>query len=413
MKSWQTLLPLIVATGLAGCGSNTAPPTHDDHDHEETTEELRGAHGGRLLTGKKIDLELQIIEEGIEPQYRAYLSSGGKSLTTNAAQVTVTLRRLGGRVQTLHLQPEDSYLISADAVYEPHSFDVTVDANINGSTEQWTFSSIEGRTEIATAFANRAGITVAKVQPGQIREQLRLHGSLELSSAGRSEVRARFPGLITSLQASVGKAVRRGEILAVIESNESLSRYSITAPIGGIIEVCAANVGEQTADRILFEIVDPNKIEAHLNAFAADLARLRPGQPVDIRFSSDGDPIVSRIAAAAPRVSDISQSVVMRVPLPSQANILRPGLAVMGDVLIANHAASRVVDVRALQTWRDMDVVFRRVGEIYEVQPIVLGRRDSRWAEVLSGIEAGAEYVLSQSYLVKADIEKSGAAHDH
>ncbi len=35
------------------------------------------------------------------------------------------------------------------------------------------------------------------------------------------------------------------------------------------------------------------------------------------------------------------------------------------------------------------------------------------WEEVLGGLDAGTRYVTTNSYLVKADIEKSGASHDH
>jgi cobalt-zinc-cadmium efflux system membrane fusion protein len=42
-----------------------------------------------------------------------------------------------------------------------------------------------------------------------------------------------------------------------------------------------------------------------------------------------------------------------------------------------------------------------------------LGRRDDDNAEVLDGLAPGARIVVGNSYLVKADIEKSGAAHDH
>ena len=67
----------------------------------------------------------------------------------------------------------------------------------------------------------------------------------------------------------------------------------------------------------------------------------------------------------------------------------------------------------ALQTFRDWDVVFTRNGNTYEVRPVELGKRDGERAEVLSGIKPGDPIVVEQSYLVKADIEKSGASHDH
>jgi cobalt-zinc-cadmium efflux system membrane fusion protein len=42
-----------------------------------------------------------------------------------------------------------------------------------------------------------------------------------------------------------------------------------------------------------------------------------------------------------------------------------------------------------------------------------LGRRDSRSVEVLGGLAPGTVIVTDNSYLIKADIEKSGASHDH
>ena len=42
-----------------------------------------------------------------------------------------------------------------------------------------------------------------------------------------------------------------------------------------------------------------------------------------------------------------------------------------------------------------------------------LGASDGTWTEVLGGIEPGQAYVAENSFLIKADIEKSGASHDH
>ena len=72
-----------------------------------------------------------------------------------------------------------------------------------------------------------------------------------------------------------------------------------------------------------------------------------------------------------------------------------------------------VVRPEALQRFRDNDVVFVRVGDVYEARPLVLGARSRAAVEVIEGLAAGAEYVIAQSFLVRADIEKSGASHDH
>ena len=66
-----------------------------------------------------------------------------------------------------------------------------------------------------------------------------------------------------------------------------------------------------------------------------------------------------------------------------------------------------------LQRFRDFTVVFAQVGDTYEVRMLELGKRDGQLVEVLGGLKPGTRYVSEQSYLIRADIEKSGASHDH
>jgi cobalt-zinc-cadmium efflux system membrane fusion protein len=71
------------------------------------------------------------------------------------------------------------------------------------------------------------------------------------------------------------------------------------------------------------------------------------------------------------------------------------------------------VEHRALQSFRDWSVVFIQVDATYEIRPLELGRSDGTLTEVLDGLQVGDRYVVDNSYLIKADIEKSGASHDH
>ena len=67
----------------------------------------------------------------------------------------------------------------------------------------------------------------------------------------------------------------------------------------------------------------------------------------------------------------------------------------------------------AIQRFRDWDVVFVKYGDEYEARPIKLGASDETWVEVIEGLKAGEAYVSDNSFLIKADILKSGASHDH
>jgi cobalt-zinc-cadmium efflux system membrane fusion protein len=58
-------------------------------------------------------------------------------------------------------------------------------------------------------------------------------------------------------------------------------------------------------------------------------------------------------------------------------------------------------------------VVYLSDGHAFQAMPVELGKHDAKYVEVLSGIEPGDHYVSKHSYIIKADVEQSGASHDH
>jgi cobalt-zinc-cadmium efflux system membrane fusion protein len=56
--------------------------------------------------------------------------------------------------------------------------------------------------------------------------------------------------------------------------------------------------------------------------------------------------------------------------------------------------------------------VYVREGDTYHTRPVEVGRRDAQRAEILAGLKRGEQVVVEQSFLVKADIEKSTVEED-
>ena len=65
------------------------------------------------------------------------------------------------------------------------------------------------------------------------------------------------------------------------------------------------------------------------------------------------------------------------------------------------------------ESYRHWKVVFGRYGEHFEVRPVELGRSDGKWIEVVKGLPAGTRYAATGSFILKADLGKAGASHDH
>src|SRR3546814_390525 len=106
-------------------------------------------------------------------------------------------------------------------------------------------------------------------------------------------------------------------------------------------------------------------------------------------------------------------TALVRATIPNRSGALRPGMALRGRVTVNAVNVPLAVRTEAIQPFRDFKVVYANFGQDYEVRMLKLGRSSPEWTEVLSGIKPGVAYVTKGSFLVRADIEKSGASHDH
>ena len=405
---------------LTACGTS-CPSTESGHAdvedgaHAESDTPRKGDHGGRLLEQNGFAVELAIAEDGTPPKYKAWLYRDGKPLPPSAGAVEVRLKRLGNVAENHALKPQaDGSLMAASIVGEPHSFDVEVVAQINGTALGWAYPSYEGRTQIAEAVAQDAGIRVAPAGPGVIADEHEVQGLLTPLESRIAKVAARFPGPVRKLNVNVGDTVRAGQVLATIESNLSLTTYAVTAPIAGVVLTRNAAVGSVASEGApLFEVTDLSSLWVDLHIFGADAQHIRPGVPVTVTRMSDGATAQTTLERVLPGTATASQSTVARATIANTDGLWRPGSAVKARITVEQQPAPLVVPLAALQRFRDWDVVFIRIDDTYEIRPVELGKRDARQVEVLTGLSAGDPVVVEQSYLVKADIEKSGASHDH
>lgn len=414
----RILLALSLGFSLVACGERDeaqhADEPGDEHGHEEAEEEFaRGPHGGRLLSKDPYTVELAIVEDGIPPEFHAWLYRDGKPLPPANGRLRVTLARLGGKNDVHEFAPRGDALVGNAVVYEPHSFDVTVDATIDGKPLRWTYESPEGRVEIDAETARESGIRTARVGAGAIRDEHEVQGILTLVEGKHASVVARFPGPVTRVAVGVGDRVTKGATLAVVESNASLSNYTIASPLAGTVLAANVAAGDLASDTPLFEIADLSSLWVDLHVFGADAEHLAAGQPVQVRRLSDGKTIETVIDRILPSTATESQSTVARATVDNADGRWRPGAAVSARVTVSTANAALVIPLAALQAFRDWTVAFIRVGDTYEIRPLTLGRRDATNVEVLEGLNAGDEIVVEQSFLIKADIEKSGASHDH
>ena len=411
-----TLVTMLVAMlMLTACGSSEAPDATAEHGATPAAYE-RGPHRGRLLRDGNFAVELQLFDEGVPPEFHVYFYQDDQALSPAGLQVVVELHRLDGEVNRIAFTQQNDYLRGDSVVHEPHSFRVKVNVAAAGRRYEWTFDSFEGRTTIPAVTARGAGVRTELAGPASVAEVVSLRGRVMPNGESVRSVSARFPGPIRRVLRSVGDTVRAGETLAVIESNESLTNYEVTSPIDGTVVERNANPGEAASGEPLFVVADYRKLWVDLTLFPRDLARVKAGQRVTLRGAEGELKAEGKIQRVSPAVDGNAQLkglYVARVALRDPERRWVPGLFVQGDVEVAAERVPLAVRKSGLQSFRDFTVVFAQVGDTYEVRMLELGRQDETWVEVLGGLKPGTQYVAENSYLIKADIEKSGASHDH
>lgn len=270
-----------------------------------------------------------------------------------------------------------------------------------------------GGTTIKADIAQRYGIVVAPAGPGVIRDEHEVQGLLTTAEGRHARVVARFPGPVTAVRVGVGDTVTRGQALATVESNISLSAYTVTAPIAGTVLSRSASVGDLAGEQPLFEVADLSTLWVDLHLFGSDAQHITPGLPVDVTRLSDGVVVQTKLDRVLPGTATASQSTVARATISNDDGRWRPGAAVRARVTVAETPVALRVPLTALQRADGRDVVYVQEGERFESRPVTVGVRDATHVELTQGVTAGESVVVEQSYLVKADIEKSAASHEH
>ena len=267
----------------------------------------------------------------------------------------------------------------------------------------------EQSTKIKDAMAAQVNIKTAVAGSQSLAQTIVTYGSLTASPEQLSHVRARYTGLIKSVKPSIGDPIKKGDLLAEVESNESLNNYQITAPITGTIIQRHANTGEVTQDQVLFSIANFDSLWAEFRIYPAQHSKVQAEQSVAI--IADNVELNSKIQHIIPALDKPYQ--LARVKFDNTTQKLSPGLLVEGHITVDKFTAAVAVMNNALQTMNGQTGVFIQQDEEYTFVPLQLGRRNDQYTEILAGLSAGQTYVTINSFLIKADIEKSAAKHEH
>ncbi len=490
------LVGIVLAVIILRMKKTTVEESHEhaalEHEHEEEGQ-VKGPHGGRLLSEDNFQVEISIYEQGMPSLFRVHVYDNGKVVDPDKVKLTIELHRLGVKVDVISFKSEGDHLCSDRIIEEPHSFDVKVIAEYNSRVYRWEYSQIEGRIELTPEAVQSSGIVVKTAGSAQMKTVLELPGEIELNADKVVHVVPRVSGVVTEVYKNLGDKVKHGEVIAIIDSRElaelksdylasikrgelaqatferierlwkekissekdylasrqalseakinlhevmhkllalglsqndlnsisdtedtNFTRYEIRVQFDGVVIEKHISIGESVKeDADVFVLADLSTVWVGVTVYAKDLKIVKVGQNVTVRSKVLGLEVNGTLTYIGPLVGEETRTARGIVVVQNPEGQWRPGIFVTIEIVQEEVLVPVAIPVDAIQTLGDKSVVFVQYGNQFEARPLELGRSDGQWMEVLLGLLPGEKYVAHNSFILKAELGKAGATHEH
>lgn len=395
----------LLLTGRHGSGAGAEPAEEAGHAHQEGADDKQDRHaaeGANEAHGEHEEREARLLKLTEEQAARAGIEvlAAGPAKLQAAAEFTGEIRFNEDR--TAHVVPRLAGVaeqVLANLGESVGAGQVLAVIASNALSEQ--------RSELLTAQERRDAARAAYEREKKLwQEKISAEQDyLQAQSALReADIAVRNA---TQKLAAVGAAGASG-------SSARLNRFELRAPFDGtIVEKHLARGEAVKEDTSIFTVSDLRSVWAEFNVAPKDLATVRVGQRVSVSSTAFESKVEGRISYVGALLGEQTRTARARVTLTNPDGAWRPGLFVTVSVFGENQDVLLAVAAEAVQTVENQAMVFKVVAGGFEATPVKLGRSDGRVVEVLGGLKSGDTVASKNSFVLKSELGKASAGHEH
>ena len=222
-------------------------------------------------------------------------------------------------------------------------------------------------------------------------------------------------------QAQIQVQAARSRLTAFGAGSNSSGRYTLTAPINGVISNKDIVIGEhvQPSDQ-LFTIDQLDQLWLEFVMPTVANVNVQPNQQIRFKSLQTGNQFNAQVQSLTTEADAQTGRLQVRAKVLSNAAELRPNLMVNVELQVGSKQSAIRVSAQAIQQVEGKDTVFvakanQNKGFDFVAVPVQVGQRtqDGQWVEITQGLTAGQSYVAEGSFLLKSELEKGEAAHGH
>lgn len=263
----------------------------------------------------------------------------------------------------------------------------------------------------APIILDETGVANLRIQTVEVEERdfettVFAIGRIEEIPSRHSVLSSRVAGRVISLNAFEGDAVAAGDVVATIETRQigdPPPQVELKAPQGGLVVNSHIRLGQPVQPDVeLMDISDRSSMWAVAKIPENEAARVKVGSHAHIKVPALGattfEATLVRFGVNADRGAGAVEGIFL---MENAAGTLRPGMRAEFAVVLESRADVLAVPREAIQGDPANRVVFVKDFDIpnaFVRVPLVIGERNDRYVEVISGLFPGDEVVTQGSY---------------
>ena len=288
------------------------------------------------------------------------------------------------------------------------------DHDAHGKKEGHDEHEEEVKLQLDAKTLKEFGVKIETAESGQITKTKLFPGEISIHLDYLAHITPRFPGVVKKIYQHIGDTVKKGDLLAVIESNDSLTPYKIKSPISGTIIEKHLTLGESVeANSHAFEIANLNTVWVTFSIFQDKFGEIEKGQSAIIQSSNGKHQMNGVISYISPTVDQHTRTQMGRIVISNKNNHWKPGMFVDVNVVFSRLKGGIVVPNSAIQKIDNKPFIFIKENDEFDPHPVQLGESDTQHVIVKSGLNRGEKYVADGGFILKAEFEKGSMSDGH
>lgn len=212
-----------------------------------------------------------------------------------------------------------------------------------------------------------------------------------------------------ALAVAEAEAQRAASVARAANVSRDGASIAVVSPIAGKVTAQLATLGGFVQPQTeLFRVAGSGQPLIEVSIPATDVARIAAGDRATV-VPAGGNPVEATVRSVTPTVSGTTRTAqVQLTPLSRDAQLV-VGAGVQARLHVKNGGAGLVVPEDAIQNIDGHDVLFVRTKEGFRPTPVRVGTRSGGVAQIVEGVQAGAQVATRNAFLIKADMIKAEA----